>query len=75
MAAGLGVTIYPESLIGYLGKSVAVRPINHPSFRSRTILASQRSNRSAAVRGFIEAAVAEKGAETAGDARESGPTP
>lgn len=30
VAAGLGITIYPESLIRYLGKSVAVRPILHP---------------------------------------------
>ena len=27
VAAGLGVTVYPESLIGFLGRSVEVRPI------------------------------------------------
>lgn len=56
VAAGLGVTIYPESLIGYLGRNVAVRPIGHPAFRSRTILTARRGNRSALVKSFIRAA-------------------
>lgn len=56
VAAGLGITIYPESLIGYLGKSVAVRPIIHPSFRSRTILAWRKHHRSVLVKHFISAA-------------------
>ena len=56
VAAGLGVTIYPESLIGFLGKSVETRPIIHPNFRSRTVLAWRRSNRSEQVRSFVEIA-------------------
>ena len=58
MAAGLGITIYPESLIRYLGKSVAVRPILHPTFRSRTILVWRKRNGSALVRHFVSAAKA-----------------
>ncbi len=56
VAAGLGVTIYPESLIGFLGRSVEARPIIDPEFRSRTILAWKRSNRSKQVRAFVEVA-------------------
>ena len=56
VAAGLGVTIYPESLIGFLGRSVEARPIIHPEFRSRTILAWKRSNRSKQVRSFVDVA-------------------
>ncbi len=56
VAAGLGVTIYPESLIGFLGRNVEVRQIMHPAFRSRTILVWKRSNRSSQVRSFVEIA-------------------
>ncbi|WP_262983219.1 hypothetical protein [Paracoccus mutanolyticus] len=28
-----GRAVYPESLIGFLGRSVEVRPIIHPQFR------------------------------------------
>lgn len=56
VAAGLGVTIYPESLIGYLGRNVEVRPITHPGFRSRTVLVWRRMNRSPQLRAFVEVA-------------------
>jgi transcriptional regulator, LysR family len=56
VAAGLGITIYPESLIGFLGKSVETRPINQSGFRSRTVLAWKRANRSEQVRRFVEIA-------------------
>ncbi len=56
VAAGLGVTIYPESLIGFLGRNVEVRQIIHPLFRSRTVLVWKRSNRSRQVRDFVEVA-------------------
>lgn len=56
VAAGLGVTVYPESLIGFLGRSVEVRPIIHPQFRISTVLAWKRSNRSRQVREFVEVA-------------------
>jgi DNA-binding transcriptional LysR family regulator len=56
VAAGLGVTVYPESLIGFLGRSVEVRPIIHPQFRISTVLTWKRSNRSRQVREFVEVA-------------------
>lgn len=56
VAAGLGVTIYPESLIGFLGRNVDSRPIMHPDFRSRTVLAWKRNNRSRAVLDFVDTA-------------------
>lgn len=56
VAAGLGVTIYPESLIDFLGRNVEVRQIMHASFRSRTVLAWKRSNRSPQVQAFVQVA-------------------
>ena len=56
VAAGLGVTLYPESLIGFLGRNVEVRPIMHPLFRISTVLAWKRSNRSSQVRDFVKVA-------------------
>ncbi|SMD09757.1 LysR family transcriptional regulator [Primorskyibacter flagellatus] len=56
VSAGLGVTIYPESLIGFLGRTVETRPIIHPDYRSRTVLAWKRNNRSRAVLHFVETA-------------------
>jgi DNA-binding transcriptional LysR family regulator len=56
VAAGLGVTIYPESLIGFLGRNVEVRPIQHPDFRSETVLVWKRTNRSGPTRRFIDVA-------------------
>jgi len=56
VAAGLGVTVYPESLIGFLGHNVELRPIMHPQFRNRTVLAWKRANRSRQVRDFVEIA-------------------
>jgi DNA-binding transcriptional LysR family regulator len=56
VAAGLGVTIYPESLIGFLGRNVEVRPIQHPDFCSETVLVWKRTNRSVPTRRFIDVA-------------------
>lgn len=56
VAAGLGITIYPESLINHLGHSVEVLPLVHPDFRVQTILAWKRSNRTKAVRQFVDIA-------------------
>ena len=56
VAAGLGVTIYPESLIGFLGRSVEVRPIIHPGFRSTTVLVWKRANHSRQLRHFVAVA-------------------
>ena len=56
VAAGLGITIYPKSLTGFLGPGVGVRPINNSLFRSQTILAWKRNNRSRALSNFIDVA-------------------
>lgn len=56
VAAGLGITIYPESLIGFLGRAVEVRQIMHPSFRSRTVLVWKRANKSPQVQAFVQVA-------------------
>ncbi|MCB1311166.1 MAG: LysR family transcriptional regulator [Sedimentitalea sp.] len=56
VAAGLGITVYPESLIGFIGRSVEVRPLIHPRFRNRTVLTWRRSNRSEQVRAFVDVA-------------------
>lgn len=53
VAAGLGVTIYPESLIRFLGSNVEVRPIQHPLFRSRTVMVWKRTNHTRAVTNFV----------------------
>lgn len=52
VAAGLGITICPESLIHFLGGRVECRPIDHPEFRNVTVLAWKRSNHSRQVRNF-----------------------
>ena len=54
VAAGLGVTIYPESLIGFLGRNVEVRQIMDVRFRHRTILVWKRANRSPQVQAFVQ---------------------
>jgi DNA-binding transcriptional LysR family regulator len=56
VAAGLGITIYPESLIGFLGRNVEVRQIMSPSFRSRTVLVWKRSNKTPQVQAFVQVA-------------------
>ena len=56
VAAGLGITIYPESLIGFLGRNIQVRQIMHPSFRSKTALVWRRSNKSPQVLAFVQLA-------------------
>ena len=56
VAAGLGVTIFPESLIGFLGRNVEVRQIMDPAFRSRTIIAWRRGNPSPQVQAFVQLA-------------------
>ncbi len=53
VAAGLGVTIYPQSLVGFLGSNVEVRPIRHPLFKSCTVMAWKRTNHTRAVTNFV----------------------
>lgn len=56
VAAGLGITIYPKSLTGFLGPGVGVRPIDNSLFQSQTILVWKRNNRSRALSNFIDVA-------------------
>lgn len=56
VAAGLGVTVCPESLMGFLGRGVEARPILAPGFRCETVLVWKRLNRSSQVRAFVEVA-------------------
>jgi DNA-binding transcriptional LysR family regulator len=56
VAAGLGITIYPESLINFLGRNVEIRPILDQGFRIQTVLVWKRANRTRAVRNFVEVA-------------------
>jgi LysR family transcriptional regulator, benzoate and cis,cis-muconate-responsive activator of ben and cat genes len=56
VTAGLGVTVYPQRLTRVLGGSVVARPIADPRFRIDTILVWKRTNRTVAVRRFVEIA-------------------
>jgi LysR family transcriptional regulator, benzoate and cis,cis-muconate-responsive activator of ben and cat genes len=56
VAAGLGITIYPESLVGFVGENVSLRPIDDPRFRLETALVWKRANVSKAVRAFVATA-------------------
>lgn len=53
VAAGLGITVYPESLIGYLGNNVEVRPLHHSLFRIKTVMVWKRTNHGRAVTNFV----------------------
>lgn len=50
------MTIYPESLVGFFGQNVESRAIQHPDFRSETVLVWKRTNRSGPTRSFVEVA-------------------
>lgn len=56
VAAGMGITIYPKSLINFIGERVEARPIAHPNFGSQTILAWRRQNHSTQLKLFLEIA-------------------
>ncbi|MBB5224060.1 DNA-binding transcriptional LysR family regulator [Amaricoccus macauensis] len=56
VAAGLGVTIYPENLLAFLGRNVEARPIQHSDFRIETVLVWKRTNRSGPTQRFVEVA-------------------
>lgn len=56
VASGMGVTIYPESLLGLIGSEIRARPIDHPGFTIATVLAWKRINRSLSVRNFADIA-------------------
>ena len=54
VAAGLGVTICPRSMLEIFGESITARAINHPQFQIETALVWRRNNRMAALRNFVE---------------------
>jgi DNA-binding transcriptional LysR family regulator len=54
VAAGLGVTVCPESLIGLFGGTMEARVISHPNFRIQTILVWRRNKRTTPLRNFVE---------------------
>lgn len=56
VAAGMGVTIYPGSLLGLLGNDLGARPFSDPSLQIETVLAWKRTNRSRAVLNFADLA-------------------
>jgi len=62
VAAGLGVTIYPASLIGFLGDRVETRPIANPKFVVQTQLVWKRTSRGRLVSAFVELARAARSA-------------
>lgn len=53
VAAGLGVTVFPESLVGVLGQGVVARRIDHPLFRSRIAIAWNSANTSRELQDFL----------------------
>lgn len=53
VAAGIGITIYPESLVGFVGERLSFRQIDDPRFRLETILAWKRATPSKSVRAFV----------------------
>lgn len=56
VAAGLGLTIYPESMIGSIGRGLVARPIAHPLFRCQIDLVHRRANQSAQIKDFVRLA-------------------
>lgn len=56
VAAGLGITVFPESLAQTLGESIAIQKIEHHDFKVDTMLVWNRLNRSRTLRDFVEIA-------------------
>lgn len=56
VAAGMGITIFPESLIGLLGDGVVARRIDHPMFRSRTALVWRTASPTPELTNFVRMA-------------------
>ena len=56
VAAGLGITVLPESLAETLSHSVEIRKISSPKFNIDTVLVWARSNRTEVVRQYVETA-------------------
>lgn len=58
VAAGLGITVFPESLAQTLEGQVTIQKISDPTFRIDTVLAWSRLNRSKVLRDFVQTAEA-----------------
>ncbi len=56
VAAGLGISVFPESLAESLAGPVTISPIAHDDFRMETVLAWNRLNRSRVLAEFVAAA-------------------
>ena len=56
VAAGLGITVYPQSVSSILGPDLETRPISDPDFNMQTLLVWRHSNRTKALRDFVEVA-------------------
>jgi DNA-binding transcriptional LysR family regulator len=54
--AGLGITVYPQSLVKFLGDGLRAVLIDHPDFRIETILVWKRLNRARTVAQFVDEA-------------------
>lgn len=54
VAAGFGITILPENLIGFLGDRVEARPISNEAFRISTVIAWKRGNRARSLLNFVD---------------------
>jgi DNA-binding transcriptional LysR family regulator len=65
VAAGLGLTIYPASLVRFIGEELVAVPIENPRFQLQTILAWRRRQQSAAARAFVALAKQACGPATA----------
>ena len=63
VSAGLGITIYPESLIGSIGPKAQARMIEHPAFECDITLAYRRANKSAQLASFLSLATQELSAK------------
>lgn len=56
VAAGLGITICPQSLVDIFGPTIVVKPIHHPAFAIDTELVWKRNNRTTTLHNFVDAA-------------------
>lgn len=68
VAAGIGVTVYPQSITRLLGPGFGARPIEGDDFTVETVLARRNTNRTRPILHFIETArdVAAQGQAPAG---------
>lgn len=56
VAAGMGITVYPESISSLAGGDIEIRPISHPDFNMQILLLWRNENHSSVLRDFVEVA-------------------